>query len=247
MKRSIGFLAMVLMGVGFVWAADDEARLLRFPAIHGDTIVFTYAGDLYTVSAEGGVARRLTSHDGYEMFPRFSPGRQADRLHRPVRRQHRGLSHPRRRRRAQAADLHRHARPRRRLRPHGPQQHRHGLERDGKRIVFRSRMRVVQRLHGPALHRLGSTAACRKQLPAAARRLLLVLARRMTSWPTTASSASSAPGSATAAAWPTTSGSTTSRQRQTENITNNPAQDIVPDVARRQDLLPLRPRRRTSG
>ncbi len=54
-------------------AAPDEARLLRFPAIHGDQIVFTYAGDLYTVSASGGIARRLTSHDGFEMFPRFSP------------------------------------------------------------------------------------------------------------------------------------------------------------------------------
>lgn len=51
----------------------EEARLLRFPAIHGDQIVFGYAGDLFTVSAKGGVARRLTSHEGYEMFPRFSP------------------------------------------------------------------------------------------------------------------------------------------------------------------------------
>jgi tricorn protease len=50
-----------------------EARLLRFPAVHGSQIVFGYAGDLYTVPANGGVARRLTSHEGYEMFPRFSP------------------------------------------------------------------------------------------------------------------------------------------------------------------------------
>lgn len=54
-------------------AAPDEARLLRFPAIHGDQIVFTYAGDLYTVPGTGGTARRLTSHAGFEMFPRFSP------------------------------------------------------------------------------------------------------------------------------------------------------------------------------
>jgi tricorn protease len=47
--------------------------LLRFPAIHGDQIVFGYAGDLFTVAGAGGVARRLTSHEGYEMFPRFSP------------------------------------------------------------------------------------------------------------------------------------------------------------------------------
>src|SRR6266446_7707997 len=56
-----------------VRAQEDEARLLRFPAIHGDAIVFSYAGNLYTVPAAGGVARRLTSHEGYEMFARFSP------------------------------------------------------------------------------------------------------------------------------------------------------------------------------
>ena len=50
--------------------------MLRFPAIHGDQLVFTYAGDLYTVPADGGVARRLTGDVGYEMFPRFSPDGQ---------------------------------------------------------------------------------------------------------------------------------------------------------------------------
>src|SRR5215469_3260487 len=53
--------------------AQDEARLLRFPAIHGDQVVFTYAGNLYTVPARGGIARKLTNHDGFEMFARFSP------------------------------------------------------------------------------------------------------------------------------------------------------------------------------
>jgi tricorn protease len=52
---------------------DNEARLLRFPTIHGQQLAFCYGGDLYTVSANGGVARRLTSHPGYEMFPHFSP------------------------------------------------------------------------------------------------------------------------------------------------------------------------------
>src|SRR5260370_12157839 len=50
-----------------------EARLLRYPDIHGDTIVFVYAGDLWLVEAAGGVARRLTSHPGLELFPKFSP------------------------------------------------------------------------------------------------------------------------------------------------------------------------------
>lgn len=63
-----------LLGVlcGTVFAAD-EARVLRFPTIHGNRIVFCYGGDLYTVPAKGGTARRLTSDVGYEMFPRFSP------------------------------------------------------------------------------------------------------------------------------------------------------------------------------
>src|ERR1051326_2637680 len=54
-------------------SAQDEARLMRFPAIHGEQIVFTYAGNLYTVAANGGIARRMTSHEGFEMFARFSP------------------------------------------------------------------------------------------------------------------------------------------------------------------------------
>ncbi|MDZ7295227.1 MAG: PDZ domain-containing protein [candidate division KSB1 bacterium] len=70
MKRIVGFIVIV---AAFGLYAQEEARLLRFPAIYGDQIVFTYAGDLYTVPASGGVARKLTSHEGYEMFPRFSP------------------------------------------------------------------------------------------------------------------------------------------------------------------------------
>ena len=35
--------------------------------------MFTYAGDLFTVPASGGLARRLTSDIGFEMFARFSP------------------------------------------------------------------------------------------------------------------------------------------------------------------------------
>ncbi len=51
----------------------DTTRLLRFPTTNGQQIVFCYAGQLYTVSKNGGVARRLTSGPGYTSFPRFSP------------------------------------------------------------------------------------------------------------------------------------------------------------------------------
>jgi len=52
---------------------DELTRLLRFPDIHGDMIAFVYAGDIWTVQARGGTARRLTSHAGLELFPKFSP------------------------------------------------------------------------------------------------------------------------------------------------------------------------------
>src|SRR5262245_63163053 len=71
--RKLMMGAVLVMLLPRVAAAQDEARLLRFPAIHGDQVVFTYAGNLYTVPASGGVARRLTSHEGFEMFARFSP------------------------------------------------------------------------------------------------------------------------------------------------------------------------------
>jgi tricorn protease len=66
-------LIMLFLVVSVPLVAQQEARLLRFPAIHGDKIVFTYAGDLYTVSAAGGVGRKITNDVGFEMFARFSP------------------------------------------------------------------------------------------------------------------------------------------------------------------------------
>ncbi|MHB8055316.1 MAG: S41 family peptidase, partial [Candidatus Aminicenantales bacterium] len=63
-----GFLAL-----SCALAGETEARVLRFPAISQDTIVFSSGGDLYSAPASGGLARKLTSHPGYEIFARFSP------------------------------------------------------------------------------------------------------------------------------------------------------------------------------
>jgi tricorn protease len=72
MKRSIFFSFLLVLSMFL--QAQQESRLLRFPAIHGNQVVFTYAGDLYTVDKVGGLARKLTNYsDGYEMFARFSP------------------------------------------------------------------------------------------------------------------------------------------------------------------------------
>jgi tricorn protease len=51
----------------------SQTKLLRFPDIHGDRVVFTYGGDLWTAPSSGGNAIRLTSHPGIEVFGKFSP------------------------------------------------------------------------------------------------------------------------------------------------------------------------------
>ena len=73
MNKKLILSIFVLAGAPVLLSAAGEARLLRFPATYGKEIVFSYAGDLYKVPAAGGEAQRLTSHVGYEMFPRFSP------------------------------------------------------------------------------------------------------------------------------------------------------------------------------
>lgn len=70
MKKIVLFL---LLSPLFCVVGAQEARLLRFPSTNGSEVVFSYAGDLYKVSINGGEASRLTSYVGYEMFPKFSP------------------------------------------------------------------------------------------------------------------------------------------------------------------------------
>lgn len=64
----VSLAALALSQVG-----GAEMRLMRFPAVHENTVVFTYAGDLWTAELTGGTARRLTTHAGGEQFASFSP------------------------------------------------------------------------------------------------------------------------------------------------------------------------------
>ena len=52
---------------------SDPIRLMRRPDISSGRIVFSWAGDLWMVSEEGGQARRITVHEGTEDYPKFSP------------------------------------------------------------------------------------------------------------------------------------------------------------------------------
>jgi len=75
MHRYIKLLKMLFLGIFIPLAgnAHEDARMMRFPDINDDQIVFVYAGDIWTVNASGGDAKRLTSHKGLELFPKISP------------------------------------------------------------------------------------------------------------------------------------------------------------------------------
>ena len=69
-------ILLCVFGVIAMASADSPKGYYRFPAIHGDTVVFTAEGDLWRVPVSGGVAQRLTTHPGPETHPAISPDGQ---------------------------------------------------------------------------------------------------------------------------------------------------------------------------
>jgi len=57
--------------------AQINARMFRYPDVSDTQIVFVYAGDIWVVAKEGGTATKLSSPQGEEMFPKFSPDGQS--------------------------------------------------------------------------------------------------------------------------------------------------------------------------
>lgn len=66
-------LAAVALASLTAAASADVVGYYRFPTIHGDTVVFAAEGDLWEASLAGGMASRITTHDGNEGFAKFSP------------------------------------------------------------------------------------------------------------------------------------------------------------------------------
>ncbi len=65
--------AFALIALPLTAQQDGTLGYYRFPALHRDILVFAAEGDLWTVSPEGGVARRLTTHPAEEINPVISP------------------------------------------------------------------------------------------------------------------------------------------------------------------------------
>ena len=71
----VGLLSVVAV-VCIVTAAsavEPHAGMMRYPDVSETQIVFRYANDIWLAPREGGAATRLTSIEGYETFPSFSP------------------------------------------------------------------------------------------------------------------------------------------------------------------------------
>ncbi|MGB7132696.1 MAG: PDZ domain-containing protein [Candidatus Sulfotelmatobacter sp.] len=68
-------VALFLFGFSSLSVSQNlpEGRLLRFPDVSKDKIVFSYGGDLWLVSRDGGTAARITTAPGQELFGKFSP------------------------------------------------------------------------------------------------------------------------------------------------------------------------------
>ena len=63
----------LLLGISFSFA-QNNALWLRYPAISpdGQNVVFSYKGDLYKVSSQGGQAIPLTLHNAHDFMPVWS-------------------------------------------------------------------------------------------------------------------------------------------------------------------------------
>ncbi len=66
-------LAALVFTLTITASAPAQTKLLRFPDICGDQVVFCHGGDLWRAPADGGTAVRITAHPGQELFPKFSP------------------------------------------------------------------------------------------------------------------------------------------------------------------------------
>lgn len=75
MRLQQTLLALILSVICGSMAYADNPLWMRYPAIspNGEEIAFSYKGDIYKVSVNGGFATRLTTNPAYDYNPMWSP------------------------------------------------------------------------------------------------------------------------------------------------------------------------------
>ncbi|MWN77873.1 peptidase S41 [Labilibaculum sp. A4] len=73
--KKLFFITTFLIALAQSLLGMDNPQWLRYPSISpdGQTVVFEYGGDLFTISSEGGNATALTSNQSYDYQPVWSP------------------------------------------------------------------------------------------------------------------------------------------------------------------------------
>jgi tricorn protease len=73
MKNFFFFSILFFAIAAQITSAQINAKMFQYPDVSQTHITFTYAGDVWIVSKNGGTANKLTSAKGTELLARFSP------------------------------------------------------------------------------------------------------------------------------------------------------------------------------
>ncbi len=73
MKKIFISITTILFFLSTNIFAQINARMLQYPDVSKTQITFSYGGDIWIVAKDGGIAHRLTSAEGMEVLPHFSP------------------------------------------------------------------------------------------------------------------------------------------------------------------------------
>ncbi len=78
LRSALGALSFVIAAASVGWAQQVPPQpgmtlMVSDPAVSAEHVAFVYAGDLWVARHDGSGARRITTHEGRESHPRFSP------------------------------------------------------------------------------------------------------------------------------------------------------------------------------
>ncbi len=78
------WISAALLLVSSLCLAQESPGYFRYPAVHGDTVVFTAEGDLWRTTTAGGPAAKLTSRAGDAVRGAISPDGNGSRTPPPT-------------------------------------------------------------------------------------------------------------------------------------------------------------------